>query len=622
MTTIIHVIKQQRLHVEVNGAESDAWLLQNRLTEWCHNDLLFALEKVFNQFTTSDYWSIDRLDIDAGVLSLESLEQDLTAVVTQAIEKELREQILNSPSSTITTENIRHKTSQQNLTEALVYFLNSGRLPWSVQLAKNKSFEQILLDAWQNAEASIHAELIINALSFAPARKRLVKQFSPLFMSALLAQFSSEGKKVIANILPILQNTDSPPTPVKQFEQQLWETLFTFVATGKAFTETAIIAEAWHTLDISKTQALENSLLDAWHNTASINTPPAIIISLLNSETARKRIVSQFSPSLMTNLLAQISLESQKVIETILTILQNSDARPVAVNQFEQQLWETVFSFIAKGKIVTENAVIAEAWQALAVKTPALENVLGRYWSLAITNTHSPKLKPQSSVSVIEAADVDVINDFTIDYEQDNLQITDSVKPPKKTDTHKPPDTQKNLPTKSVLETADIQEGIYIENAGLILLHPFLPQFFTALGIAEENQLIQAERALCLLHFLTTGLKIAPEYELTLVKILCNIPLDTPVESDMELTESEIEEAEALLNAVIRHWEALRNTSIDGLRGEFLFRFGKLSMRDDGDWLLQVENKTADILLNQLPWGLSMIKLPWMQQMLWVEWNY
>jgi hypothetical protein len=42
----------------------------------------------------------------------------------------------------------------------------------------------------------------------------------------------------------------------------------------------------------------------------------------------------------------------------------------------------------------------------------------------------------------------------------------------------------------------------------------------------------------------------------------------------------------------------------------------------DGDWLLQVEAKTVDILLNQLPWGISMIKLPWMQRMLWIEWDY
>ncbi len=51
----------------------------------------------------------------------------------------------------------------------------------------------------------------------------------------------------------------------------------------------------------------------------------------------------------------------------------------------------------------------------------------------------------------------------------------------------------------------DAREGIYIDNAGLVLLHPFLPQFFAALGLAATDKLLQPDRALCLLHFLTTG---------------------------------------------------------------------------------------------------------------------
>ena len=88
----------------------------------------------------------------------------------------------------------------------------------------------------------------------------------------------------------------------------------------------------------------------------------------------------------------------------------------------------------------------------------------------------------------------------------------------------------------------------------------------------------------------------------------------------MELSAAELEEAAALLEAVIQHWEALRNTSADGLRGTFLVRPGKVTLREDGDWWLQVESKSYDILLDQLPWGIGMIKLPWMQRMLRVEW--
>ena len=35
-------------------------------------------------------------------------------------------------------------------------------------------------------------------------------------------------------------------------------------------------------------------------------------------------------------------------------------------------------------------------------------------------------------------------------------------------------------------------------------------------------------------------------------------------------------------------------------------RPGMLTVDADGDWLLRVESRTVDILLDQLPWGISL----------------
>jgi hypothetical protein len=165
------------------------------------------------------------------------------------------------------------------------------------------------------------------------------------------------------------------------------------------------------------------------------------------------------------------------------------------------------------------------------------------------------------------------------------------------------------------------QDTLYTNQAGLVLLHPFLPRFFEVLGITDGEKLLQPERAPGLLYFLATGQPLAPEYELTLPKILCNLPLNTPLPADIGITPQEQDEAITLLEAVIRHWPALRNTSPDGLRGNFLNRLGKLSPYPDGGWLLQVENQTHDLLLDQLPWSIAMLKLPWMPHLLRVEWH-
>ena len=74
------------------------------------------------------------------------------------------------------------------------------------------------------------------------------------------------------------------------------------------------------------------------------------------------------------------------------------------------------------------------------------------------------------------------------------------------------------------------------------------------------------------------------------------------------------------MKAVIKHWQALGESSIAGLQETFIQRTGKLFF-ENGNWQLQCEEKTVDILLNKLPWSISIIKLPWMEQMLRVQWE-
>ncbi|MFW6310568.1 MAG: contractile injection system tape measure protein, partial [Prolixibacteraceae bacterium] len=78
-------------------------------------------------------------------------------------------------------------------------------------------------------------------------------------------------------------------------------------------------------------------------------------------------------------------------------------------------------------------------------------------------------------------------------------------------------------------------------------------------------------------------------------------------------------EAESLLEAAIKNWPALKNTSPDGLRQNFLQRDGKLIKKEE-NYRLLIERKTQDILLDKLNWNISVVKLPWMKNLLHVEW--
>jgi hypothetical protein len=102
--------------------------------------------------------------------------------------------------------------------------------------------------------------------------------------------------------------------------------------------------------------------------------------------------------------------------------------------------------------------------------------------------------------------------------------------------------------------------------------------------------------------------------------VLCGFPLEKPVEPVESLSPEFLEEADMMLEAAIGQWEILKNTTVSGLREGFLQRPGKLFSRN-GNLYLQVERSSIDVLLDYLPWNLSIIILPWMKDILRVEWR-
>jgi len=167
------------------------------------------------------------------------------------------------------------------------------------------------------------------------------------------------------------------------------------------------------------------------------------------------------------------------------------------------------------------------------------------------------------------------------------------------------------------------EDGIYIQNVGMVLLHPFLAALFENLNLVKDKAFISTNhrnQAIGLLEFLVWGENKHSENFLPLNKILCGMSPEEVWMNEKEITQDSKNECEELLTEVIRHWEVLKNTGIDGLRETFLQRPGKLSRNQNG-WKLIVEKKAVDILIGSLPWGLGIIKMPWMAEMLFVEWN-
>ncbi|MCK8521387.1 contractile injection system tape measure protein [Aquimarina sp. D1M17] len=166
-----------------------------------------------------------------------------------------------------------------------------------------------------------------------------------------------------------------------------------------------------------------------------------------------------------------------------------------------------------------------------------------------------------------------------------------------------------------------LDEGALIIQAGLVLLAPFIPRFLKILGyINEKGEIHQKNKLPILLHYLATGESMAPEWKLTLPKLLSGLRPGQHCDTELESTEDLDNQVNELLTSVISHWEALKTTSIEGLREAFLIREGKLKKKN-GFYFLYVEEQTVDILLSYVPWNYSTIKLDWMSEILFVEWN-
>lgn len=179
----------------------------------------------------------------------------------------------------------------------------------------------------------------------------------------------------------------------------------------------------------------------------------------------------------------------------------------------------------------------------------------------------------------------------------------------------------------TVPESPEADEGIYIGNAGLVILAPYLSRFFEHRGLVKDRKFTSEEsswKAVHLLQYIAEGDDTPDqehhEHELVLNKIFCGLDIAEPVPAILELSAEDKEDATDLIKAVIANWPLIKNVSPHGFRNTFLHKEGKL-MRQDKDWGLKIHRDSAvDMLIDRLPWGISIVRLPWMKTTVFTEW--
>jgi len=172
-------------------------------------------------------------------------------------------------------------------------------------------------------------------------------------------------------------------------------------------------------------------------------------------------------------------------------------------------------------------------------------------------------------------------------------------------------------------EPHELIDPLFIDNAGLILLWPFLAMLFDRCGLTINGDFLEDQnrhKAALLLHYAATGSVDLDTPETTIHKVLCGIHPTFPLDQGVDVNVENLKVVDGLLYNITQQWSPLKGTSIDSLRSSFIQREGRLEEEEDRFYMI-IEKKAFDMLLNQIPWNIDKIKLSWMHKMLEVEWN-
>jgi hypothetical protein len=165
---------------------------------------------------------------------------------------------------------------------------------------------------------------------------------------------------------------------------------------------------------------------------------------------------------------------------------------------------------------------------------------------------------------------------------------------------------------------------IFVQNAGMVIVWPFLYQYFQRLDLMTIERQFKdeesMEKAAHMLQYMVTAQKTAPEEQLFLNKLMVGLPLDFPIHMEFEVTDEHKEITDSMLRSVADQWSMMKGAPPEQMRSTFLVRDGIIK-KDGDNWLLQVEKKGFDMVLKRLPWGLVQIRVPWLEYMINVEWG-
>ena len=601
-----HMIKTQRLDLTLRMDSRLAPGVQNTIGEIYKSQVIPVLNKVMDQFSRpGEIIRMERLELDLNQLNADILSEDFPRKVEAALRKALGDIIpearlkhvgkVSSSSGSVDQHEVRVAQMAGSDIEALAYFLYTGQWPWYITSAQRPSD----FNAW------LRERLINNPTGFVPVLKDALQD--PKAMRRCIYQCTPDLMMNICQVLAMMMPGVSASAAGAW--SRIFHALETQLVTHKAFSK------------ISRTRLHYT----VWHPVVKLFIPGQ---ASLRSNAAAYDALRKILVGLQAYLLpTSVAMTSRK-------------------NPWEKTLWMAVEADLAnasadvlKGRkddlrrVVAEQLMTRGYTDAAGLKPARKPGTTERLADHEVQNSMDFSGEKNETPG-------DKKNDPHSTSEKEDSLPGEDARPDgkeKRTNANKVQKELAELASKRVAEekvdqelparrpiVPDEVEEAPVSNAGLILFHPFIVHLMEGLGLAENKKFIHdeaREQAVHILQYLATGETVFSEDDMVLNKLLCGMHLEDPVPTRADLGKDVMEECDALIQHVVDQWSVLKNASADSVRQTFVRREGLLSKEGfGGGWKLVVERNTFDILLDRLPWGISMVKMPWNDFILNVEW--
>ena len=537
---------------------------------------------------------------------------------------------------------LRVRTRPQARLDALLHFLRHGRLPWQ---GRGDDPAALMRDSLREDPAALAA-----GLRAAPDRaallRRLAAQFDEDTLAALVHACMPGEPAAAARLLAIVaqarRDGRSPRTCAALWESVLGQAMDHAVAPRPAALM-LLRAQLLAALDTDGSFTTSGDPLQgiahAWTSLLREDRDwlRATLQRAAETVTLRERLAQALPEALLPRLLGLWMAESQvrAVADWIATVAAGDAAAPALATSPSASASASTSALASAARMATAPMVEARRrrlWQATlgyASQASAPFDAI-RYEARVredLTRHTTPGAEPparwydrvvRQATAVLAAA----LGALRLPWRKAAAKEAAPEAVPASTHAPNAPNGP-NAMAREAPPAESPSEVIAIDNAGLVLLSPYLPRLFSMLDLADDQAFIGPEasaRAALLLQALATGEAAASEPALVLNKLLCGLPLDAPLPREITPTEAERTAIDGLLGAVIQHWRILGSTSPAGLRDTFLRRAGRLERRGDV-WQLVVEPGPFDMLIDQLPWGYATLRHPWMERVIHVDWR-